>query len=209
ASFITWLPILLCAAACLVGLWAMLQDDQNMSLYVGLPCFGLLLLFLTLGDWPEKLARKRLVSLVRDRVEARGDKLVDPSGPDVFRVEFSPRANWVGMYTTVTDADDRGYLRIDRESRRLLYEGDRFRWNIPADAVIECQTEIKNKESFQEGQQQGMLRYAAVLEIRDGAETRELPLSVMETPSTDERAAGSSQEAADLLTKTINALVAN
>lgn len=69
----------------------------------------------------------------------RGDSLVSIDEPDVRFVDVVPRSQW---HQLIPDkAIDRGLLLVDRAGRRLLFEGVKERYVIPADAIISCEIE--------------------------------------------------------------------
>lgn len=69
----------------------------------------------------------------------RGDALVSIDEPDVRFIDIVPRSQW---HQTIPDKPiDRGLLLIDLANRRLLFEGVKERYVIPADSIIECEVE--------------------------------------------------------------------
>src|SRR5439155_10658453 len=73
------------------------------------------------------------------------DTVVDPNHPDAILAEVIPRRNWGQLM--LENADDQGFLLVDAERRQLLFEGDKQRYRIPADAILSCDVEAMNKGS--------------------------------------------------------------
>jgi hypothetical protein len=78
--------------------------------------------------------------LTRNFIYARPDALVDPDDPGVEYVTVVPRKNWIKLSPS-SNPSDRGFVRIDRQKRQVLFEGLRERYCIPAGAVISCEVE--------------------------------------------------------------------
>jgi hypothetical protein len=117
------------------------------------------------------LPSRYLLRLARAAVAQRPDRLVEPDDPDAVFVQVIPRAHWGRMM--LENAADVGFLRIDRDRRELLYEGDRERWVVPAAAVVTCAV-----ESFLVGPPgQGSTFYVAVLRARVGSALWEAPFT--------------------------------
>jgi hypothetical protein len=69
----------------------------------------------------------------------RADALVSPADSEARFVDIVPRVHW---HQIVPDrATDRGLFSIDERNGRLLFEGLKERYVIPADAVISCVVE--------------------------------------------------------------------
>jgi hypothetical protein len=69
----------------------------------------------------------------------RADPLVTPADPEARFVDIVPRVQW---HQLVPDkATDRGFFSIDERHGRLLFEGLKERYVIPANAVISCAVE--------------------------------------------------------------------
>ncbi len=84
---------------------------------------------------PTAYQHRRLLSVLRGREE----HYVDPDDPEALCVEVIPRANW-GKVMAQT-ASDVGLLKVDRQRRAVLFEGDRERWVIPAESILACEVE--------------------------------------------------------------------
>jgi hypothetical protein len=78
---------------------------------------------------------RRLKSLLGQRADA----IVSATDPDARFIDIVPRVQW---HQLIPDkATDRGLFAIDERRRRLLFEGLKERYVIPAEAVISCAVE--------------------------------------------------------------------
>ncbi len=85
---------------------------------------------------PSALGNRYMLAVCRRILGRRTDRIVNINDPDAMFVESVPRKNW-GRAMLET-ADDIGFLRIDAQRREILFEGDRERIRIPADAILSC-----------------------------------------------------------------------
>jgi hypothetical protein len=108
----------------------------------GLVFFGVGATFFIDPSW---LSNRYLRGVVRREFPRRGTHVVDPNDPEALFVEIVPKLNW-GKVKLET-ASDVGFLRMDKERREILFEGDKEYWRIPASAVTSCEVEV-----FVEGQ---------------------------------------------------------
>jgi hypothetical protein len=86
-----------------------------------------------------------LQGLLKRELSSRPTRLVDPDDPEALFVEVVPKANWGKI--KLDNASDVGLLRVDGQTREILFEGDRERYRIPAASLISCAV-----EEFVEGQ---------------------------------------------------------
>ncbi|HEV3144196.1 MAG TPA: hypothetical protein VGZ47_09955 [Gemmataceae bacterium] len=86
-------------------------------------------------ELPIRLQRRWCMAAIRRRAQP----LVDPDDPEATYVEFVPRKNWGKIM--FNNADDIGFLKVDRHRQMLLFEGDRQRWSIPAASIESCEME--------------------------------------------------------------------
>lgn len=75
----------------------------------------------------------------RTEVALRPDALFNPEDPDADFVSVVPRANWGKLM--LNQAVDVGFLKVDRASRCVLFEGDFQRWRIPAHSLVSVAVE--------------------------------------------------------------------
>lgn len=138
--------------------WALLLPGLALGPY---------LLYRTLRD-PGWASRWYLRKLIRRAFAGHRDPLVRPGSPGSMQIEIVPRQNWRIMLQTATDI---GFLRLDRESPGLLFEGDQERMRIPAAAIVK--TELL---SFALGQEANTQYWLAGITIRTPTGLRELPI---------------------------------
>src|SRR5262245_11452716 len=76
---------------------------------------------------------------LRGIIAQRADPLVSADDPEGQFIDVVPRAQW---HQLVPDkAADRGLLRVDVDGGRVLFEGLKERYAIPADAIVSCEVE--------------------------------------------------------------------
>jgi len=88
---------------------------------------------------PSLLGEAYLRGLARSEIGSRPDRIVDPDDPKAALVQIVPRSNWKRLM--LETATDMGYLLIDVKRREVLFEGDRERIRMPADAIQSCDVE--------------------------------------------------------------------
>lgn len=71
----------------------------------------------------------------RQAFEGRAESAVDLGNPSLIFVAVVPRAHW--GKTMMETATDIGFLNLDAERREVVFEGDRQRYWIPAESIIE------------------------------------------------------------------------
>ncbi|MDR3459405.1 MAG: hypothetical protein P4N60_18405 [Verrucomicrobiae bacterium] len=94
---------------------------------------GLLVVRLVVGNRNQWLRR-----IAREEVILRPHKIINPNAGDVRFVEVVPKSNW-NDETLLENATDIGFLMVDRQNDRLLFEGDNERYRIPAQAIVKCE----------------------------------------------------------------------
>ena len=94
---------------------------------------------------PSYLGNRYLLKIVKHEFAKRPKPLVQPDDPEALFVEIVPKMNW-GKISLET-ASDVGFLRVDRARREVLFEGDKERCRIPAEAITYAEVEY-----FVEGQ---------------------------------------------------------
>jgi len=85
---------------------------------------------------PSYIACKILQNRLRRELARRPKRMVEPDNPEALFVEIVPKANWGRL--KLSWASDVGLLLLDQAKRELLFEGDRERFRIPADAITYC-----------------------------------------------------------------------
>jgi hypothetical protein len=77
--------------------------------------------------------------LAATTISRRIAPFVDPRDSESAFVEIVPRAHWgTVMLDTATEVE---FLYVDVENRELLFEGNRERWRMPAQAITSCEVE--------------------------------------------------------------------
>jgi hypothetical protein len=118
-------------------------------------------------------------SKTRAELKQRPDAIVDPSNPDAILAEIIPRRNW-GQFA-LQNAEDRGLLFLDTEKRRILFEGDMKRYQIPVEAIVSCEMETMDRGTQNDGVPVGLV----VLSARDPMGPREIPIRPIRTVAGD------------------------
>lgn len=77
---------------------------------------------------------------IRRAIAKRDHAVVAHDDPEAIYVKWTPREQWHEVM--LDDAKDVGLLRIDRTTKTLLFEGDRYRHRVPGDLVVACRTEF-------------------------------------------------------------------
>ena len=76
----------------------------------------------------------------RHAFELRPNPAVNMNDPDLFFVDIIPRINWGKQM--MENATDIGFLQLDKTRRELRFEGDRERYWIPAESILEIKHEF-------------------------------------------------------------------
>jgi hypothetical protein len=76
----------------------------------------------------------------RRAFELRPNPAVELNDPDLYFVDIIPRVNWGKMM--LENATDIGFLQLDHRRRRLVFEGDRLRYWIPVESILEVKHEF-------------------------------------------------------------------
>jgi hypothetical protein len=113
-----------------------------------------------------------LHSVARRALKQRPNAWVEADNPDVMYVQVIPRSHWGKIM--LENASDVGYLLVEKTRRVILFEGDRERWRIPAEAVISCEIEHFSPGTATDGP---FRFYVAVLRAQTVAETWEAPVT--------------------------------
>jgi len=72
--------------------------------------------------------------------EMRANPAVDLQNPDLYFVDIIPRQNWGKMM--MENASDIGFLELNKSRRELIFEGDKERYWIPVESIIEIKHEF-------------------------------------------------------------------
>jgi hypothetical protein len=89
------------------------------------------------------LAARYEYRLARSEIRQRPDYLVDPDDPEAIYVEVIARRSWNDRGDR--SGNDCGFLQVDLRGRRLLFEGDRRRFRLSAEALVACEVEAPHE----------------------------------------------------------------
>ncbi len=81
-----------------------------------------------------------LLRRAREEFSRRPKTFVDPNNPDALFVEIVPKLNW--GRTMMEMASDVGFLAVNLGKREVLFEGDKQRFRVPADAITLSEVEF-------------------------------------------------------------------
>jgi hypothetical protein len=101
-------------------------------------CMGLSLIWSLC--YPRYLTARFMLRQTRRAFEKRAGLAVDLNTPDLIFVDIIPRTNW--GKAMMENASDIGFLQLDRERRELIFEGDRERYWIPVESILEVRHEF-------------------------------------------------------------------
>jgi hypothetical protein len=125
------------------GIWAAL-DPQPPVWVSGLLVIGaigcLILNLIWVLCYPRFLTARFMLRQTRRAFEKRSGLAVDLNNPDLIFVDIIPRTNW--GKAMLENASDIGFLQLDRERRELIFEGDRERYWIPVESILDVQHEF-------------------------------------------------------------------
>jgi hypothetical protein len=71
-------------------------------------------------------------------LQSRAETYVDADDAMATFITVVPRGNWSKSFSQESDV---GLLKVDRERRAILFEGDREHWIIPAESILKCEAE--------------------------------------------------------------------
>ena len=91
------------------------------------------------GSYPMYFTMRFMLWQTRRAFDARLNPAVDLNDPELVFVDIVPPINR-GKHM-MENASDIGFLKIDRSRRELMFEGDRERYWIPAESILEVKHE--------------------------------------------------------------------
>jgi hypothetical protein len=158
------------------------KELSFLPILVGMGVTGLLLWLLVGRALRHPWSSAYMFSKTRAEFQQRPDPIVDPANPDAILVEVIPRRNWT--QAGLGSSEDMGFMLVDSERRRLLFEGDNRRYQIPIPALDSCEVEIVNEDSQRD--QRSIPVAVVVLKFREPElGEREVPLRPMRTVGGD------------------------
>jgi len=90
--------------------------------------------------FPTYLTSRFRLRQTRRAFEHRPDPAVDLHNPDLLFVDIVPRINWGKQM--MENASDIGFLELNKSRRELIFEGDRQRYWIPIESILEIKHEF-------------------------------------------------------------------
>jgi hypothetical protein len=90
--------------------------------------------------FPTYLTSKFMLRQTRSAFEYRPDPAVDLKNPELIFVDIVPRINWGKQM--MENATDMGFLELKKSRRELIFEGDRERYWIPVESILEIKHEF-------------------------------------------------------------------
>ena len=127
-------------------------------LYGGGALLAIVVAFLYLVKIGQFISARYGIHAARNRLPTRPNAMFSGMEDDLLTVEIFERESWTA---TVSRASDYGFLRIDRQQAKLVFEGNKFRWTLPTSALIACRIEESIVGS--EGNPKAEKRYYVVL----------------------------------------------
>jgi hypothetical protein len=88
---------------------------------------------------PLFITARFMLRQTRNAFDLRADPAVDMRNPDLFFVDIVPRTNW--GKAMMENASDIGFLELNKARRELIFEGDRERYWIPVESILEIKHE--------------------------------------------------------------------
>jgi hypothetical protein len=176
--FLAFIPLLIVLGGAGVMAWAASILDGTISPAEKLMAFGMIgagIICMVGGAImglrnPGYIFNKIVQKRLRRELARRPICMVNPDNPEAFFVEIVPKANWARLM--LHEATDVGLLLLDQAKRELLFEGDRERFRIPADALTYCGVE---EFVYQQGHSK-IRKYYAVLRIESPTQFWEAPI---------------------------------
>lgn len=136
-------PLLLALAGVVVAAVVLILNWSAMSildrcLYAGGSLAGLVVAFIYLVKVGQFVANAYGLRVARNRLQGRPNAIFTGKEDDLVGVEIFERESWTSV---ISRSSDFGFLRIDRRLGKLSFEGNRFRWTLPASALTACRIE--------------------------------------------------------------------
>ena len=117
--------------------WAVMSV-LNKCLYGGGALIAVVAAFLYLIKIGQFVAASYGIRVARNQLHTRPNSMFGGQEDDLVTVEIFDRESWT---STVSQSTDFGFLRIDRQQAKLLFEGNKFRWTLPIAALTACRIE--------------------------------------------------------------------
>lgn len=190
-----WVGVYLYQQRQVLGIWTILASAVFMFASLTIP-FGYYELF---GDYS---SAQYLIGAARKRVQARSESVIRSFEDRTFAVEIIRRDTWGGIAPKVIDF---GFLQVEPDRRRIVYEGNAERWTVPLAAVKRCHVEEVQYGTAGESAT-GELRAFVVLEVQTSAGSHEAVLRVADKEigkATDNRRLRKARELFEAITQDV------
>lgn len=163
-------PLLLALIGAIAGGVYLYQNWSDASvmqktLVIGGGLAGLVVSFVYLIRIGQFVSNAYGIGVARKRLPLRSDSPFSGNETDLVTVELFDRESWTA---TIAKSTDFGFLRIDRLSKELVFEGNKNRWRLPLAGISGCRIEESIVGS--EGTENPERRYYVVVEARNLAE---------------------------------------
>lgn len=107
-------------------------------LYGGGAVVGIIAAFFYLILVGQFIAASYGIAAARGRLQTRPNATFAGTEDDLVCVEIFDRESWTAV---VSKSTDYGFLQLDRGQSRLRFEGNKFRWTLPIEALTACRIE--------------------------------------------------------------------
>jgi hypothetical protein len=113
--------------------------DWVFGVGVGWMFLCLILDLIWILSYPTYFTSLFMLRKTRNALEFRANPAVDLHNPELVFVDIVPRINWGKQM--LENATDIGFLEMSESKRALLFEGDRERYFIPVESILEVKHE--------------------------------------------------------------------
>jgi hypothetical protein len=166
-------PLLLALIAAVVVAVVVFRNWTTLSglekgLYAGAAAVAVIATFLYMVVVGQFVAVAYAVRAARNKLQDRPNAVFSGTEHDLVAVQIYDRKSWTA---TIAKSSDYGFLRIDRQHAKLLFEGNKFRWTLPIAALTACRIEESIVGS--EGNPNPQKRYFVVINAPKDGQTWE------------------------------------
>jgi hypothetical protein len=198
---IAFAPLLLALIGAIVVVVVLVRNWTVMSvldkiLYGGGALIALVAAFLYLVKIGQFVAASYGIRVARSKLHTRPNAMFSGTEDDLVCVELFDRQSWTA---TVAKSSDYGFLRIDRQQAKLVFEGNKFRWTLPTSALTACRIEESIVGS--EANPNAEKRYYVVIEAATEGEAWEAGMVYTRTEMGNDTAESRYQRAQLLFTQ--------
>ena len=127
----------------------------------------LLLNLLWILFFPSYLTTRFMLRQTRNAFAFRANPAVDFNNPDLLFVDIVPRIKW--GKASMENASDIGFLELNKLRRELVFEGDRERYWIPVESILDIKHEFWAESVQHQLQSSPSLNHVVVVRARTAA----------------------------------------